>query len=94
MVRYLNPAEHNPRRVTKADQNFAKRLDLKIKNSQSNIETFTKSKKKNSISISVLAIKINKNIQSIYQNNAVKKKILKNIIDRRRRKKHCFYHRF
>ena len=29
MVRYLNPADDNPRRITKADKNFAKRLDFK-----------------------------------------------------------------
>ena len=29
MVRYLNPADHNQRRVTKADKDFAKRLDFK-----------------------------------------------------------------
>ena len=29
LFRYLNPADHNPRRITKADNNFAKRLDFK-----------------------------------------------------------------
>ena len=29
LVRYLNPADHNPRRITKADKDFAKRLDFK-----------------------------------------------------------------
>ena len=29
MIRYLNPADHNPRRITKADKDFAKRLDFK-----------------------------------------------------------------
>ena len=29
LVRYLNPADHNPRRNTKADRDFAKRLDFK-----------------------------------------------------------------
>ena len=28
IVRYLNPAEHNPRRITKADKDFAKTLDF------------------------------------------------------------------
>ena len=28
-VRYLNPADHNPRRITKADKDLAKRLDFK-----------------------------------------------------------------
>ena len=29
LVRYLNPADHNPRRITKSEKNFAKRLDFK-----------------------------------------------------------------
>ena len=29
LVRYLNPADHNPRRITKGDKDFAKRLDFK-----------------------------------------------------------------
>ena len=29
LVRYLNPADHNPRRITKANEDFAKRLDFK-----------------------------------------------------------------
>ena len=29
LVRYLNPADHNPRRITKTDEYFAKRLDFK-----------------------------------------------------------------
>ena len=29
LVRYLNPADHNPTRITKSDKDFAKRLDFK-----------------------------------------------------------------
>ena len=29
MVRYLNPADLNPRRITKANKDFVRRLDLK-----------------------------------------------------------------
>ena len=29
MVRYLHPADHVPRRITKADQNFPKELGFK-----------------------------------------------------------------
>ena len=29
IVRYLNPADHNPRIITKADKGFAKKLDFK-----------------------------------------------------------------
>ena len=29
LVRYLNPADHNPKIITKTDKDFAKRLDFK-----------------------------------------------------------------
>ena len=29
MVRHLHPADHSPRRITKADKDFAKELDFK-----------------------------------------------------------------
>ena len=29
LVRYLNPADHHPARITKADKDFAKKLDFK-----------------------------------------------------------------
>ena len=29
LTRYLNPADHDPLRITKADQDFAKKLDFK-----------------------------------------------------------------
>ena len=29
LARYLNPADHDPPRITKADQDFAKKLDFK-----------------------------------------------------------------
>ena len=31
LIRYLNPANHHPARITKADQDFAKKLDFKNK---------------------------------------------------------------
>ena len=36
MVRYLNPANHHPAIITKADKDFAKKLDLKDKISSQN----------------------------------------------------------
>ena len=65
LVRYLNVADHNPRRITKSDKDFAKRLDFKdIK-----LETFTKSKKRIPFALVFLAMKIKKNIQFMYQKN-------------------------
>ena len=34
LVRYLNPADHQPARITKAEKNFAKELDFKERYSQ------------------------------------------------------------
>ena len=48
-------------------------LVLKILNSQSKLETFTKLKKSIPSALEFLAMKIKKKIQSMYQNNVVKK---------------------
>ena len=53
MVRYLNPAVHNPRRITKADKDFAKRLDFKDIKIPVKIIDIHKIEKKNTIDISV-----------------------------------------
>ena len=29
VIKYLNPADHNPKRFTKTDKDFAKRVDIK-----------------------------------------------------------------
>ena len=46
LIRYLNPKDHNPRKITKADQEFAERIDFKDIKLQSKLETFLKSKTK------------------------------------------------
>ena len=53
MVKYLNPADHNPRRITKTDKEFAKNLDLKNIHFPVKIRDIRQIEKKNSISISV-----------------------------------------
>ena len=65
LVRYLNPADHNPRRITKADKNFAKRLDFKEIKFPVNIRNVHKIEKKNSIDISVFSYE-NKEKYPIY----------------------------
>ena len=57
LARYLHPAEHNPKRITKADKDFAKKLDFKdvkfpVKVQRQSLET-AKFLKKNPICISV-----------------------------------------
>ena len=53
LIRYLNPVDHNPRRFTKADKDFAKRLDFKDIKFPVKIIDIHKMKRKNSIDISV-----------------------------------------
>ena len=65
MVRYLNLAEHNPRRITKADKDFAKRLDFKDIKFPVKIRDIHKIEKKNSIGISVFGYE-NKEKYPIY----------------------------
>ena len=80
LVRYLNPADHHPAKVTKADKDFPKRLDFKNIIFQPKLETFTKlkikKKKRIPLTLVFLAMKIKKNIQYIYQKNVLKKNML------------------
>ena len=76
LIIYLNPVDHNPRRFTKADKDFAKRLDFKDIKFPVKIRDITKSKKRISSALAFLVMKVRKNIQSMYQNNVVKKNML------------------
>ena len=42
LVRYINPADHNPRRITKSDKDFLKRIDFKDIKFPAKIREFTK----------------------------------------------------
>ena len=53
MVRYLHPADHNPRRRIKADKDFAKKLDSKDMKLPVKIRDIHKIEKKNFSGISV-----------------------------------------
>ena len=46
LIRYLNPKDHNLRKITKANQEFAERINFKDMKLQSKLETFLKSKTK------------------------------------------------
>ena len=67
LVRYVNPADHHPARITKADKDFAKMLDFKdIKFPVKIGDIYKKNFHKRIPSASVfLVMKIKKNIQSI-----------------------------
>ena len=78
LISYLNPADHNPRRITKADKDFTKRLDFKDMKLSVKIRDILKikKKKKKSSALAILVIRIRKNIQSMYQENVAKKSML------------------
>ena len=65
LVKYLNPVNHHPVRITKADKDFAKMLDVKDIILQSKWETFTKSKTRIPLALAFLVIK-NKEKYPIY----------------------------
>ena len=65
LVRYLNPADHNPRRITTADKDFAKRLGFKVIKFPVKIRDIHKIDKKNSIGISIFGYE-NKEKHPIY----------------------------
>ena len=65
LVRYLNPANHHPAIITKADKDFAKRRDFKDMKFPVKIRGIHKIEKKNSIGISVFSYE-NKEKHPIY----------------------------
>ena len=76
LVRYLNTADHNPRRFTKTDKDFARTLDFKDIKFAVKIKDIQQIEKKNSLSISVFGYE-NKNKYPIYvSKNVMKKNIL------------------
>ena len=65
MVRYLNPTNHHPARITKADKDFSKRLEFKEINFPVKITDIHKLEKKNVMGISVFGYE-NKKKHPIY----------------------------
>ena len=91
IVRYLNPANHNPRRIAKADEKITKKLDfkgikflVKVKDIQKN-----KKKKKNSIGISTIGYENEKHL--IYVSKECEKKHVHLLLMAEEGKRHCFY---
>ena len=52
LARYLHPADHNPRRITQADKDFAKKFDFKDIKFPVKVRDIRKIEKKNSVRIS------------------------------------------
>ena len=77
LVRYLNPEDHNPRRIIKVYKDFAKRLDFKgIKFPVKIRDIYKIEKKRVPLALAFLVMKIRRIIQSMYQNNIVNKNML------------------
>ena len=97
MVRYLIIVDHNARRITRADKDFAKNPDFKNVKFSVKIRNIHKIEKKNSTGISAFGYENKekqKNMQFMYQ-NMLWRKTCWLITDRRRKKKTLwFYQRF
>ena len=75
LVRYLNHADCNPARITKANKDFAKRFHFKDIRFSVKTRDIHKIEKNNSTGISVFGCE-NKVKYPIYENNVVKKSML------------------
>ena len=77
MVKYLNPASHQPLRITKTDKEFANTHDFNDIKFPVKIRDIQKIYKKKLIPLVLmfLTMKIKTYIQSTYQNNVVKKNL-------------------
>ena len=87
MIRYLNPVDHNPRRFTKADKDFAKRLDFKDIKFPVKIIDIHKMKRKNSIDSSVFGYE-NKGKCPIYVSKECEEKHVDLLLIGEGKKKH------
>ena len=65
LIRYLHPADHNPKNITKADKDFAKKLDFEDVNFPVKVRDIHKIENNNFIGISVFGYK-NKEKYPIY----------------------------
>ena len=72
MARYLNPADHHSKKITKGDKDFAKRLDFKYIKFPVKTRDIDKTEKRYILALAFLVIETKSNIQSMYQKNVVK----------------------
>ena len=94
LVRYLNPAGHNPRRITKGDKDFAKRLDFKVIKFPPKIRDICKIEKKNSIGISIFGYKKKEKYPIYVSTQCCEEKHVDLLIGDGERNKLCPYQRF
>ena len=76
LVRYLNPADHQPRRIGKADKDFPKTIDFKDINFLVKTIDIHKIENKKCIGISVFGYENQEKYPIYVKNNVVKKNIL------------------
>ena len=74
--RYLNPTDHNPRRITKADRNFAKKPDFQDMKFPVKIRDIHKNEEKNSIVICAFGYGNKEKHLTYVSKNIVKKNML------------------
>ena len=66
LLRYLNHADQNPKRITKADKDFGKRLDFEYTKFPVKIRDIHKLGKRIPLALAFLVMEIRKNVQSMY----------------------------
>ena len=95
LVRYLNPVDRNPARVTKADKDFVKKLDFKDINFPVEIRNIHKIEKKNSIGISAFGYENKeKHPINVLKNFCEDKHVDLLLVDEREKKHHVFIKNF
>ena len=91
MVRYLNPADYHPATITKANKDFANRLDFKDMKFPIKIRDNQKIQKENSIGISVFGYE-NKEKHPIYvSKKCCEEKHVDLLLIGEGEKKHCVF---
>ena len=76
IVRYLNPANNHSARIAEGEKGFAKKTYFKDMKFPVKIRDNCKIEKRIPSALVFLAMKIKKNIQSMYRKNVVKKNML------------------
>ena len=78
MVKYLNLSDQHPAKIKEADKDLSKNLDFEDAKCPVKISDIHKIGKKNSTDINFFGYQNKENIQFMYQNIYVKKKMLNN----------------
>ena len=76
IVKCLLPVDHDQKRITKDDKDFAKKVDFKDMKFPVKDRDIHNTKKKNSIGNSVFGYENKEKIQSMYQENVVNNNML------------------